>query len=67
MLTECAKLTFGIYLLHPFVLNMFHKAGIDTLFAPAFVSVPAVVALVTLVTAVLVLVISKIPGLRKLV
>lgn len=67
VLTECAKLTFGIYLLHPFVLNMFHQAGLDTLFAPAFVSVPAVVALVTLVTAVLVLVISKIPGLRKLV
>ena len=67
VLTEFAKLTFGIYLLHPFVLNMFHQAGLDTLFAPAFVSVPAVVVLVTLVTAVLVFIISKVPGLRKLV
>lgn len=66
-LTECAGLTFGIYLLHPFVLDLFHQAGLDTLFAPAIVSVPLVVALVTAVTALLVLGISKVPGLRKLV
>ncbi len=67
MLTECAKLTFGIYLLHPFVLHLMNRMGLDTLFAPAFVSVPAVVVLVTAITAAIVFVISKIPGLRKLI
>lgn len=67
VLTECAKLTFGIYLLHPFVLNMFNMAGMDTLFAPAFVSVPVVVVLVAAVTAIFVFAISKVPGLRKLI
>ena len=67
MLTECAKLTFGIYLLHPFVLHLMNRRGLDTLFAPAFVSVPAVVVLVTAITAAIVFVISKIPGLRKLI
>lgn len=67
LLTECAKLTFGIYLLHPFVLNLFQQAGLDTLFAPAFVAVPVVVAIVTAVTGVLVFAISKVKGLRKII
>lgn len=67
LLTECAKLTFGIYLLHPFVLNLFHGAGLDTLFAPAFVSVPIVIVMVTAVTGILVFMISKIPGVRRLI
>lgn len=67
LLTRCAKLTFGIYLLHPFVLHLFNKAGLDTLFAPAFLAVPAVVLLVTTVTGVLVFAMSKVPGLRQLI
>ena len=67
VLTECAKLTFGIYLLHPFVLNLFHGAGLDTLFAPAFVSVPVVIVIVTVVTGLLVFGISKIPGVRRII
>lgn len=67
LLKEGAGLTFGIYLLHPFVLNLLGEAGVDTLFAPAFVAVPLVVIMVTAVTAVLVFAISKVPGLRKLI
>ena len=65
-LAEAAKLTFGVYLLHPFVLNLFHNFGLDTLFAPAAVAVPAVVVLVTAVTGALVFGLSKVPGIRKL-
>lgn len=62
-----AKLTFGVYLLHPFVLHLLRDGGVDTLFAPAFVSVPVVVVLVTAITGILVFVLTKIPGLRRLV
>lgn len=65
-LSESAGLTLGIYLLHPFVLDLFHKAGLDTLFAPAAVAVPVVVLLVTVSTAVLVFILSKIPVVRRL-
>ncbi len=66
-LSKSAGLTLGIYLLHPFVLDLFHKAGLDTLFAPAAIAVPVVVLLVTVSTAVLVYVISKIPVIRRLI
>lgn len=67
LLRDGSKLTFGIYLLHPFVLTLLHQAGVDTLFAPAFIAVPAVVILVMALTAVLVFALSKIPGLRRLI
>jgi len=62
-----AFLTFGVYLLHPFILHMLHLAGVDTLFAPAIITVPAVVALVTAVTALIILILQKLPVIRRLI
>lgn len=67
MLSEGAALTFGIYLLHPFILHLLNLAGLDTLFAPATIAVPAVTVLVTIITAALVWVIRKLPVIRRLV
>lgn len=61
-----AGLTFGIYLLHPFVLELLNHVGVDTLFAPAYVTVPLVVVLVTVITAILVFIFQKLPLVRKL-
>lgn len=66
-LSGCAALTFGVYLLHPCILHLFHLAGLDTLFAPAGIAVPAVVVLVTAVTAIIIFVIKKLPVLNKLI
>ncbi len=66
-LSKGASLTFGVYLLHPFILHLLNLAGLDTLFAPAFLAVPAVVVLVAAVTAVLVLILQKAPVLRRLI
>lgn len=61
-----AALTFGVYLLHPFVLHKLHLMGVDTMFAVPFVSIPVVVAAVTVVTGVIVWIFSKIPFVRRL-
>mgnify|MGYP002512065663 CR=1 FL=1 len=66
-LKEGAALTFGVYLLHPFVLHLFNTAGLDTLFAPAYLAVPAVVALVTVITAGIVFILQKVPVIRRLI
>lgn len=66
-LSKGASLTFGVYLLHPFILHLLNLAGLDTLFAPAFLTVPAVVALVAAVTAAAVWVLRKLPVLRRVV
>lgn len=67
LFANIAGLTFGVYLLHPFVLHLLNLAGVDTLFAPAAVAVPAVVALVTGLTGILVFFVSKVPGIRRLI
>ncbi len=67
MLHSLSGLTFGVYLLHPFVLDLLNQAGINTLFAPAAVAVPVMVLLVSVLTGILVFVLQKIPGLRQLV
>lgn len=66
VLEKTAALSFGIYLLHPFVLHMLHLWGLDTLFAVPFVSIPLVVAAVTIITGSLVFVFLKLPFLRRL-
>lgn len=62
-----SKLTLGIYLVHPFVLYLYKKCGFGTLFAPAAVAIPLVVLLVASISALIVFLISKIPGLRKII
>lgn len=65
--SKAASLTFGIYLLHPFILHLFHLAGLNTLFAPAGIAIPVVVALVTVVTATIVFIIQKLPVVRRFI
>lgn len=61
------QFTLGIYFLHPFIIMILRKIGWTTLFAPAAISVPLSVALVTVLTLIPIYLISKIPGIRKLI
>lgn len=67
MVGRLAKLTFGVYLIHPLFLRLYQGLGFDTLFAPAVVAVPAVTLLMTAVSTLAVFLVSKIPLLRKVV
>lgn len=59
------RYTLGIYLLHPFLLKIGRQIGWTTLFAPAAVSIPLSVVLMTVLTFIPVYLLSKIPGVRK--
>lgn len=61
------RYTLGIYLLHPFLLGLGVKFGWTTLFAPAIIAIPLSVVLMTVLTFIPVYLISKIPGVRKLI
>ena len=61
------QFTLGIYFLHPFILMMLRKTEWTTLFAPAAISIPLSVALVTILTFIPIYLLSKIPGVRKLI
>ena len=64
---KLSALTLGIYLIHPFFLRVYGWLGGDTLFAPALVAVPLVVALLTAVSGITVFALSKVPVLKKTV
>lgn len=66
ILRRLSGLTFGIYLLHPMVLEFINRMGIDTLFAPAYISVPLVTALVFGITAAFVFIFGRMPIVRWL-
>lgn len=59
------RYTLGIYLLHPFLLQMSRKLGWTTLFAPAAIAIPLSVVLMAILTFIPVYLLSKIPGIRK--
>lgn len=61
------EFTLGVYLLHPFWLQMSRYLGWTTLFAPAVIAIPLSVVLMTILTFIPVYLISKIPGVRKLI
>lgn len=61
------RYTLGIYLLHPLLLGLALNLGWSTLFAPAAVSIPLSVVLMTVLTFIPVYLLSKIPGVRKLI
>ena len=62
-----SKLTFGIYLLHPFVIKIFMKLGMNTTIPHTCIMIPIFTLLVYLVTGALVFVLSKIPLINKLI
>lgn len=64
LLKTGVSLTLGIYLLHPFTLRIFERIGGNTLFVPAFLSIPIITLLIAVVTMCIVFVIKKIPVLR---
>lgn len=59
-LTILSSLTLGIYLIHPFVINMCQKLGMNTLFAPSIISVPLMILWITLISAILSMIASQI-------
>lgn len=60
-LSFISKLTFGIYLVHPFVLMAFMAAGFTTILLPPVIMIPCVTAAAFLVSGVLSYAIGKIP------
>ncbi len=61
-----APLTFGIYLVHPMVIWTLDMQGYDYRFTNPWIGIPALVATVTVISAALIFVIQKIPGLRMI-
>lgn len=62
-----ASLTLGIYLLHPLILNLFMELGFDTVFKSPLLAVPTVLVCTVMITGMVVAIIKKIPGIRKII
>ncbi|HKM03795.1 MAG TPA: acyltransferase family protein [Lachnospiraceae bacterium] len=65
LLTTIVSLTFGIYLIHPLILRFLDKMGVHTLFLSPLVSIPILVAVVFVLSAIPVFIIQKIPYIGK--
>ncbi|MCM1183404.1 MAG: acyltransferase [Roseburia sp.] len=57
----------GIYLLHPLVIGLFHMAGFDTAVCSPILSIPFITMMVFAASALFSLILSKIPGIGRLV
>lgn len=67
VLGELSKYTLGIYLLHPFVIgNVSLITNLNQIFTGSFVLVGLRIFLVTLITFMIVLVLKKIPGIKRI-
>ena len=64
---RCAKATFGIYLIHPFVLRVLERLGIDVMRPPVAVVIPIVAATVFFISWALIELIEGTPYLRRVV
>ena len=64
-LRPVTKLTFGIYLIHPFVINILRSFGISTLYPHPAIMIPVLIVIVLLLSAIPIYLISKIPVLNK--
>ncbi|SHI18515.1 Surface polysaccharide O-acyltransferase, integral membrane enzyme [Butyrivibrio fibrisolvens DSM 3071] len=62
-----ASLTLGIYLIHPFLLNIFNEIGFSTIMCNSALALPLVAATTFVLSTILVAIAKKIPFLRKLV
>ena len=62
-----SKASLGIYLIHPIVINIFNGIGISTIEPHPLIMIPVFSILVYSISALLVFVMLKIPGVKKLV
>lgn len=62
-----AKLSFGIYLIHPLVIDIVAKLGLSTIEPNPIIMVPVFGGIVFGVSAVIVFLLRKVPGVRALV
>lgn len=63
-LTNFSPLTFGIYLLHPFMLQLIEKLGITTLYPHPIVMIPVLIVLVTIMCIIPTWLLRKIPFVK---
>jgi surface polysaccharide O-acyltransferase-like enzyme len=66
LLKKLADTTFGIYLLHPFIINCMKAIGLDTDICTPIISIPLMLVCVFTVSMVLTGLLLKVPILRKL-
>ena len=65
-LTALSGATLGVYILHPAILMLASRLGLNTLFAPQLISIPICIIAVYLVSLGLTLILKKVPGIRGL-
>lgn len=66
ILKYLSSLTMGIYLIHPAVLWIADGLALDTLFLPSVISIPISLIVIVLVSAILIMLLKVIPGIRKI-
>lgn len=67
LLLELSCCTLGVYLLHPFVLEFLRKYGVSVAMAAPIKSIPFIFLLVLAACLTAVLVLRRIPGVKKLI
>jgi surface polysaccharide O-acyltransferase-like enzyme len=67
MVLKTSKNTFGIFLMHALVIQMFQAIGVNTLIINPILSIPLISILVMIISLVGTIIISKVPVLNKYV
>lgn len=65
MITTLSKATFGVYLVHPLMIDVIKSLGLDTITFNPYMSVPAISILVFLSSFVVSLILNQIPFVKK--
>lgn len=66
IVNRIAPLTLGIYLVHPFLIDGLANSGVTTLLIPPLFSIPLIVGIVVLGSAVITYIFSKVPVVSQL-
>lgn len=64
-ITVLSKATFGVYLVHPILIDAFKALGLDTITFNPYLSVPVITILVFLASFVVSLILNQIPFVKK--
>ena len=65
IIRKFAKLSFGVYLIHPMYIVLINKLNISTLSSNTFITVPLFIVIIYLVSMITSYILSKIPILGK--